>query len=156
MIVAGVVTTPLLSAPYCSVRGVSDQSEGRGYWMAPDGKWYPPEMHRNFLPTTPTPPPATRSTGICRYCHGDVPADAQKCMHCGEFLAERLKRQRVREVVDQKDMLSPAGMVLFNLVLSLTVFAAVFYRTAPDAAAGGAFALLSFLIIGIIIWYLRS
>jgi len=24
----------------------------------------------------------------CRFCKGDVPADAAKCMHCGEWLQE--------------------------------------------------------------------
>jgi hypothetical protein len=27
---------------------VSDKSEGPGWWMASDGKWYPPEEHPSF------------------------------------------------------------------------------------------------------------
>jgi hypothetical protein len=27
---------------------VSDQSQGRGWWLASDGKWYPPESHRGY------------------------------------------------------------------------------------------------------------
>lgn len=34
--------------------GVSDREEGPGWWLASDGKWYPPESH----PQVTTPPPA--------------------------------------------------------------------------------------------------
>jgi hypothetical protein len=34
---------------------VSDISQGRGWWLAPDGKWYPPEAH-------PPAPTSTRAT----------------------------------------------------------------------------------------------
>jgi len=33
---------------------MSDTSQGPGWWMASDGKWYPPETH----PSRPPPPPA--------------------------------------------------------------------------------------------------
>lgn len=33
---------------------MSDQSQGPGWWIASDGKWYPPEL----LPSAPQSPPA--------------------------------------------------------------------------------------------------
>jgi hypothetical protein len=32
---------------------MSDQSQGAGWWLASDGKWYPPE---SFSPPPPPPP----------------------------------------------------------------------------------------------------
>ena len=29
---------------------MSDQSQGPGWWVASDGKWYPPEQHPNYTP----------------------------------------------------------------------------------------------------------
>ncbi|MDR3649075.1 MAG: cyclic nucleotide-binding domain-containing protein [Acidimicrobiales bacterium] len=29
---------------------MSDQSQGPGWWVASDGKWYPPEQHPNYAP----------------------------------------------------------------------------------------------------------
>ena len=39
---------------------MSDVSQGPGWWMASDGKWYPPEQHPNYVapPPPPAPPPA--------------------------------------------------------------------------------------------------
>jgi hypothetical protein len=37
---------------------VSDMSEGPGWWVASDGKWYPPHLHPSVRPPPPTPPPA--------------------------------------------------------------------------------------------------
>jgi hypothetical protein len=36
---------------------MSDQSQGPGWWMASDGKWYPPETHPDYTPPPPPPPP---------------------------------------------------------------------------------------------------
>ncbi|MCU1460667.1 MAG: hypothetical protein JWO37_742 [Acidimicrobiales bacterium] len=38
---------------------MSDQSQGQGWWLASDGKWYPPELNPAALPTT-APSGATR------------------------------------------------------------------------------------------------
>ena len=37
---------------------MSDTSQGPGWWIASDGKWYPPELHPNYAPLAPPPPPA--------------------------------------------------------------------------------------------------
>ncbi len=39
---------------------MSDQARGPGWWVASDGKWYPPETHPNYRPPPP-PPPQPRS-----------------------------------------------------------------------------------------------
>lgn len=38
---------------------MSDTSRGPGWWIASDGKWYPPESHPDYRPLAPppTPPP---------------------------------------------------------------------------------------------------
>jgi hypothetical protein len=36
---------------------MSDVSQGPGWWLAADGKWYPPEQQPNYQPPTPPPPP---------------------------------------------------------------------------------------------------
>ena len=44
---------------------MSDVSHGPGWWEATDGKWYPPEMHPNYVaPVAPTPTPATPTPSI--------------------------------------------------------------------------------------------
>lgn len=37
---------------------MSAQSQGPGWWVASDGKWYPPESHPDFRPPPPPPPSA--------------------------------------------------------------------------------------------------
>ncbi|HUI03652.1 MAG TPA: RDD family protein [Acidimicrobiales bacterium] len=37
---------------------MSDVSQGPGWWMASDGKWYPPERHPDYVAPAPPPPPA--------------------------------------------------------------------------------------------------
>jgi len=38
---------------------MSDSQRGPGWWIASDGRWYPPELHPNYRPPPP-PPPAPR------------------------------------------------------------------------------------------------
>jgi hypothetical protein len=37
---------------------MSDMSEGPGWWLASDGRWYPPEQHRGYRPPGGDPPSA--------------------------------------------------------------------------------------------------
>jgi len=45
---------------------MSDVGQGEGWWVASDGKWYPPELHPSYAPPPPpplpsyTPPPLPR------------------------------------------------------------------------------------------------
>jgi hypothetical protein len=41
---------------------MSDQSNGPGWWIASDGKWYPPETHPDYVPPLPPPPPSPYAT----------------------------------------------------------------------------------------------
>jgi hypothetical protein len=36
---------------------MSDQSQGPGWWLASDGKWYPPETHPDYVAAAPAPAP---------------------------------------------------------------------------------------------------
>lgn len=40
-----------------------DTSQGPGWWLASDGKWYPPETAAPPPPLPPPPPPAAASRG---------------------------------------------------------------------------------------------
>jgi hypothetical protein len=44
---------------------MSDQSQGEGWWIASDGKWYPPHLHPDYQAPAPPPmpeaPPTTRA-----------------------------------------------------------------------------------------------
>ena len=40
---------------------MSDKPEGSGWWIASDGKWYPPELHPSVR-EDPTPPTAAKDT----------------------------------------------------------------------------------------------
>ena len=35
---------------------MSETSQGPGWWMASDGRWYPPELHPGSVPPAPVPP----------------------------------------------------------------------------------------------------
>jgi hypothetical protein len=43
---------------------MSDTSQGEGWWLASDGRWYPPEAHPNYGSPPPPPPPATHVGGV--------------------------------------------------------------------------------------------
>ena len=45
---------------------MSDVSQGPGWWVASDGKWYPPELHPNFASAPPPHPTAHRVAGLFR------------------------------------------------------------------------------------------
>ena len=42
---------------------MSETSQGPGWWMASDSKWYPPESHPSFRPPGPPPSKAPRFAG---------------------------------------------------------------------------------------------
>lgn len=64
---------------------MSDQREGEGWWIASDGKWYPPESRPAAVPASAAPPPGTRagapqqrflSFGLTRWTAGLLRVDA--------------------------------------------------------------------------------
>jgi membrane protease YdiL (CAAX protease family) len=40
---------------------MSEVSQGPGWWLASDGRWYPPDQHPGFIPQ---PPPASGPHGV--------------------------------------------------------------------------------------------
>jgi hypothetical protein len=64
---------------------MSDTAQGAGWWLASDGKWYPPELHPNYTPppSAPTPPTPTTPTapGVGSEPPGLDPVDL-----CGQLL----------------------------------------------------------------------
>jgi CRP/FNR family transcriptional regulator, cyclic AMP receptor protein len=45
---------------------MSDVSLGPDWWVASDGKWYPPELHPNYIPAPPPRAPGHRVAGLFR------------------------------------------------------------------------------------------
>jgi CRP-like cAMP-binding protein len=39
-------------------------SQGPGWWVASDGKWYAPEQHPDYVPAPPPHPPIHKVTGL--------------------------------------------------------------------------------------------
>lgn len=54
------VGAPARRSSVTSLRGVSEQSQGPGWWMAADGRWYPPETHPGYRPPPPVGAPLGR------------------------------------------------------------------------------------------------
>jgi hypothetical protein len=52
---------------------MSDVSRGPGWWLASDGKWYPPHLHPDYRPTPPAPAEAA-ATGTPASSPGPVAA----------------------------------------------------------------------------------
>lgn len=59
---------------------MSDQSQGPGWWVASDGRWYPPEQHPSTSNQLMQPPVASR---MCRHCGSGVSNNAAVCLACG-------------------------------------------------------------------------
>jgi CRP/FNR family transcriptional regulator, cyclic AMP receptor protein len=45
---------------------MSEVSNGPGWWVASDGKWYPPELHPNYVPPPPPRPVHHHVPGLFR------------------------------------------------------------------------------------------
>lgn len=87
---------------------MSDASQGPGWWLASDGRWYPPSQQSQQLPPPPMADPWYRSPQVppqygvypvaynqqgialpplvCFACGGVVIATASVCPHCGTML----------------------------------------------------------------------
>ena len=59
---------------------MSDKSEGPGWWIASDGKWYPPELHPSVRAESTTSPSMQGLDGVPRRRWDD---DAAKATHVG-------------------------------------------------------------------------
>ena len=59
---------------------MSDKSEGPGWWIASDGKWYPPELHPAVREEPATTPSMQGLDGVPKRRWDD---DASKATHVG-------------------------------------------------------------------------
>jgi hypothetical protein len=59
---------------------MSDKSEGPGWWIASDGKWYPPELHPSVREESTTTPSMQGLDGVPRRRWDDDPS---KAIHVG-------------------------------------------------------------------------
>ena len=59
---------------------MSDKSEGPGWWIASDGKWYPPELHPSVREEPTTVPSIQGLDGVPRRRWDDDPS---KAVHVG-------------------------------------------------------------------------
>ncbi len=55
---------------------MSDKPQGPGWWIASDGKWYPPELHPSVREDSPTVPSIQGLDGVPRRRWDDDPAKA--------------------------------------------------------------------------------
>ena len=55
---------------------MSDKSEGPGWWIASDGKWYPPELHPSVREEPATTPAMQGLDGVPRRRWDDDPSRA--------------------------------------------------------------------------------
>jgi hypothetical protein len=55
---------------------MSDKSEGPGWWIASDGRWYPPELHPTVRVDTTTEPSIQGLDGVPRRRWDDDPSKA--------------------------------------------------------------------------------
>jgi hypothetical protein len=55
---------------------MSDKSEGPGWWIASDGKWYPPELHPSVREESTTAPSIQGLDGVPRRRWDDDPSKA--------------------------------------------------------------------------------
>jgi hypothetical protein len=57
---------------------MSDKSEGPGWWIASDGKWYPPELHPSVREESTTTPSMQGLDGVPRRRWDDDPSKATR------------------------------------------------------------------------------
>ncbi len=57
---------------------MSDKPEGPGWWIASDGKWYPPELHPSVREESPTTPSIQGLDGVPRRRWDDDPSKATR------------------------------------------------------------------------------
>jgi hypothetical protein len=68
---------------------MSDKSEGPGWWMANDGKWYPPELHPSVRDNARTEAPTQDADGSQPH-HGQGQSD--RSTHVGPQFPDLFKK----------------------------------------------------------------
>jgi hypothetical protein len=65
---------------------MTDLSPGPGWWLAADGKWYPPETQSDDRALPKSNSAVLSGQPRCRNCGSTIPADGQFCEQCGDPL----------------------------------------------------------------------
>jgi hypothetical protein len=90
---------------------MSDVSHGPGWWLASDGKWYPPETHPDYVPPTVPPPKAsTPPTAESEATSEDEPAVPEAVAPRPEvFEPEVAEPEVVEPEVAEPEVAKPEG-----------------------------------------------
>lgn len=102
---------------------MSETPQGEGWWQASDGRWYPPELHPQFLPPPPHLNPRIRETprGTAPAAPeriGAAPADALDAGPVSEPAARRSAPLRVRTW-----QLAIAAILVPSAIVALAILA---------------------------------
>lgn len=108
---------------------MSDASQGYGWWMASDGKWYPPESHPDYRPAPP--PPATQARPPQPPSHGArVMIGAAAVVALGSLLPWATATEPFGTI--SKDGTSGDGVLTLILSLAALLCGVSCFRGQPD------------------------
>ena len=94
------VGSSLATATNKGVHPVSDVAEGPNWWLASDGKFYPPHEHPEYVAPPPphlrveaggsgVRPERPQNARACPKCAENIPSAATICPHCASRLTPR-------------------------------------------------------------------
>ncbi len=141
---------------------MSDVSQGPGWWIASDGKWYPPEQHPNFPPSPPPtapgsafqamPPPAVQPSPTGPPWSGPPSTPSAIPLHLWVLDPPPSPRNRLTCAI-RLIMVIPQSIVLLfvDVAVFFAVIAAWFVALFSGRLAGG----LREFIAGALRWNLR-
>ena len=141
---------------------MSDVSQGPGWWIASDGKWYPPEQHPDHQPQSPPaapggdfrsmPPPAFQPSPPGPAWSGPPPTSSAMPLHLWVLDPPPSPRNRLTCAI-RLIMVIPQFVVLFFLGIAvfIAVIAAWFMALVNGRLTGG----LREFIAGVLRWNLR-
>jgi hypothetical protein len=141
---------------------MSDASQGPGWWIASDGKWYPPEQHPNYQPppsptgpgsvSQPVPPPAFQSSPTGPPWSGPPSTPSGMPLHLWVLDPPPSPRDRLTCAI-RLIMVIPQILDLFfvNIAAFFAIIAAWFVALFTGRLAGG----LREFIVGVLRWNFR-
>jgi len=106
---------------------MSDQARGPGWWLASDGKWYPPES----LAAVSSPPPTNASAAVASLVLGIVSVFLFFLI-IPPVLAIVFGLSARREIASSGGSLKGNGMAVGGIVLGVLCLLAWFGSTMPD------------------------
>ena len=141
---------------------MSDVSQGPGWWIASDGKWYPPEQHPSYQPPPPStapggdvqsmPPPVVPASPPGQPWSGPPSVPSAMPLHLWVLDPTPPPRNRLTCAI-RLVMVIPQFIALFfvSIVAFFAVIAAWFVALFSGRLAGG----LREFISGVLRWNLR-